>query len=340
MKNIAEYYKVYIKNNVVTPPINSVMVSTLAGSTAGYVDGTVSTSKFDHPTGVAIDSSGNVYVADNTTKIRKITSAGIVTTLAGSIRGFANGTGNAAQFNFPAGVAVDSSGNLYVGDSDNNKIRKITPAGVVSTLAGSVSGFADGTGSAAKFDHPLGVAVDSSGNVYVADQNNHKIRKITSAGVVSTLAGSVSGFADGTGSAAKFNSPIGVAVDSSGNVYVGDTLNFKIRKITPAGVVTTIAGSTGGYADGTGSAAKFNRPYGVAVDSSGNVYVADDVFNEKIRKITPAGVVTTLAGSTQGYADGAGSTAKFYHPSYVAVDSSGNLYVTEYNGNRIRKITQ
>ena len=337
MKTIAEYYK--NKYAVTPPPTNTVMVTTLAGSTAGYADGTGTAAQFFHPSGVAVDSSGNVYVADSYNhKIRKITPQGVVTTLAGSTAGYADGTGTAAQFYDPYGLAVDSSGNVYVADLINHKIRKITPQGVVSTFAGSTAGYADGTGTAAQFNDPYGLAFDSSGNVYVADRDNHKIRKITPAGVVTTLAGSTAGYADGTGTAAKFNYPSGVAVDSSGNVYVVDYFNQKIRKITPAGVVTTLAGSTAGYADGTGTAAQFYNPEGVAVDSSGNLYVSDRV-NQKIRKITPQGVVTTLAGSTAGYVDGPATTAKFSDPNGVAVDSIGNVYVGDSYNRKIRKIT-
>ncbi|MFH7000470.1 MBG domain-containing protein [Flavobacterium sp. FlaQc-57] len=316
-------------------------VTTLAGSTQGNADGTGTQSQFVSPRGVAVDPSGNVYVADtNNHKIRKITPAGVVTTLAGSTQGFADGTGTQAQFYTPAGVAVDPSGNVYVADTGNNKIRKITPGGAVTTLAGSTQGVVDGTGTASQFSGPTGVAVDALGNVYVADQGNSKIRKITPGGEVTTLAGStgsVIGFEDGTGSAARFKNPTGVAVDASGNVYVADTYNQKIRKITPAGVVSTLAGSTSGFADGTGSAAKFFSPLGVAVDAFGNVYVADPA-NNKIRKITQAGEVTTLAGSTSGDTDGTGIQAKFNGPYGVAIDVSGDLYVADNGNYKIRKI--
>jgi hypothetical protein len=321
------------------------VVSTLAGGTLGFADGAGSLAKFYNPAGIAVDGGGNLYVADNSnSRIRKITSAGVVSTLAGSgLAGFADGAGTSAKFSTPNGVAVDGNGNVYVGDYSNQRIRKITSAGVVSTLAGSgVLGYADGTGSAAKFYSPFGLAVDGSGNVLVADTNNHVIRKVTSAGVVTTFAGAVANFGptDGAGSAASFYFPRSVAVDGAGNVFVADGNNHKIRKITSAGVVSTLAGlGTAGLADGTGTAAKFSNPYGAAVDGNGNVYVGD-TSNHVIRKITSAGVVSTLAGAgTIGFADGAGSAAKFCNPSGVAVDANGNVYVADRNNHDIRKIT-
>ena len=212
-----------------------------------------------------------------------------------------------------------------------------------SVLAGSsTSGSADGIGSTATFDHPWGMAADASGNVYVADEDNNLIRKITPAGVVTTFAGSGSvGSSDGTGTAASFSAPTGLAVDGSGNVYVADRNNDEIRKITPAGVVTTLAGNTtSGFTNATGTAAAFNQPFAVALDSSGNVYVADQQ-NNAIRKVTPTGVVTTLAGSgTAGFTDATGTAAQFHFPSGVAVDGSGNVYVTDQINNCIRKVTQ
>jgi hypothetical protein len=263
----------------VTPPYT---FTTLAGTAGmqGAADGTGSAAQFYNPAGTAVDSIGNVYVTDLYNHvIRKITSGGVVTTFVGlaGTYGSADGTGSAARFHNPFEIAVDSAGNLYVSDELNHTIRKITSAGVVTTLAGSVGspGSADGTGSAAQFNTPVGVAVDGLGNIYVADFGNSTIRMVTPAGVVTTLAGTAGspGSADGTGSLALFNQPYGVAVDTGGNVYVGDTYNHTIRKITSGGVVTTLAGLAGspGSADGTGSAARFNHPTSLTVDSAGNL---------------------------------------------------------------------
>jgi sugar lactone lactonase YvrE len=290
-------------------------VTTLAGTPLGYnggsADGTGSAAQFSQPMGVAVDQSGNVFVADTgNNTIRKITPAGVVTTLAGTpgTGGSADGLGMFAQFSRPAGVAVDQSGNVFVADMNNNTIRRITPAGAVTTLAGTPGsysgGSADGTGADAQFSHPIAVAVDTNGNVYVADTGtadglsffgNYDIRKITSAGVVTTLAGApYSGTApifpdqtplvtsaDGVGAAARFGFPSGVAVDASGTVYVADSTNSTIRKVTAAGAVTTLGGTAGvtGAHDGAGAAAQFNAPSGVAVDSRGNLFVADTTNN-------------------------------------------------------------
>ena len=384
------------------------IVSTLAGNpnASGFTDGTGSAARFSGASGVAVDGAGNVYVADQSNStIRKITSAGVVTTLAGTpgVTGNADGTGNAAQFYYPTAIAVDVSGdNIYVAQSYNHTIRKVTSAGVVTTLAGTpgVAGSADGNGSAALFNKPQGLAVDGSGNVYVADTNNGLIRKITSGGEVTTLA------AVGT---VGYPGLVGVAVGGNGVIYVADS--YSIRNVTSEGVVTTFFGTPGQYTgyysfpsglavdgngnvyiansysvvkvsstgvfseyashetaqgdqDGTGVAARFNGPVGIAADDLGNAYVAD-VFNNRLRKVTSAGVVTTLLGGfNQPYGlarDGAGNlyvadtennivrkvstggvvttlAGGFNKPQAVAVDGSGNVYVADTNNHVIRKI--
>lgn len=306
------------------------------------------TSSLSRPFAVALDSSGNIYVANaGDYTVRTVTPAGVGSVLAGTPGegGSVDGIGTAALFNFPCGVAVDGSGNVYVADFDNHTIRKIAPGGVVSTFAGMAgqAGSTDGMGAAARFYRPAGVAVDRSGNVYVADAGNGTIRTISPLGVVSTLAGTAGqiGSADGTGGAAQFDWPSSVAVDGSGNVYVADYENDVIRKVTSSGVVSTIAGTAGqpGSADGTGAAAQFHSPSGVAVDASGNVYVADS-FNNTIRMITPAAVVSTLAGTPgqSGSSDGTGAAALFYGPFGVAVDGSGDVLVADTFNNAIRKV--
>ena len=326
-------------------------VDLLAGNTdgVGSVDGTGASARFFMPFGNTVDAAGNVYVADtNNSTIRKISPTGIVTTLAGTpgVVGSADGTGAVAQFNTPIGVAVDGMGNVFVGDQNNHTIRKISPAGAVTTFAGTpgIPGSADGSGIGAQFWWPFNLALDIDGNVYVADQGNATIRKITNSGVVSTLAGSPSGrgTADGTGAAALFENPTGLALDSTGNIYVADYTAHTIRKISPVGVVTTLAGTPDipGTIDGNGSAARFNRPSSLATDGVGNVYVADSA-NQTIRKISPSGTVSTIAGTvgTWGWAEGSGTSAIFYSPWGIASDQLGNLFVADTNNNSIRKIS-
>jgi sugar lactone lactonase YvrE len=300
------------------------------------------TATFNIPYGLAIDATGNVYVGDSYNHlIRKISPTGVVSTLAGTagMPGGVDGSGQTARFYYPRGVAVDTSGHVYVADYYNHSIRKITPAGVVSTLAGTgAPGTLNGTGKTAQFNYPSDVAIDTNGNLYVADTHNHLTRQITPLGVVTTLAGvgGTSGYVEGTAATAQFHSPYGVAVDPSGHVYVADQGNHCIRKITPAGVVTTLGVLEGiiGYADGTSS------PSGIATDPSGNVYVADTI-NNLIRKISPAGVVRTVAGlgGSPSFADGTGAAAQFNNPAGLAFDTSGHLYVADQDNHRIRKIT-
>ncbi len=329
----------------ISPAGAATTVAGLAGRSSS-VDGTGLAARFEDPYALAIDSSGQTWVADATDhSIRKVSASGVVTTVAGAAgqHGSADGAGSAARFFTPQGIAVDTQGNAYVADSGNATVRKISAAGVVSTLAGSpgLRGRTDGTGAQARFGEPYGVAVDRAGNVYVADTGNSNIRKITSAGVVSTLAGSgTPGLVDGIGLAAQFLVPFDLAVDADGNVYVCDHGSHAVRKITPAGVVTTLAGGAGpGRDDGTGRAARFQFPSGIAVDAAGTVYLAD-TDNQALRQISPAGVVTTLAGGQGvGWVNGIGAAAKFFNPKDVAVDAAGQLVVAD-RGNHVLRLAR
>jgi hypothetical protein len=313
----------------------------------GTADGTNGTAQFFRASGVALDGYGNLYVTDQDMHtLRKVTSAGVVTTLAGSAfqRGTNDGLGGAARFQSPMGVAVDKGGNIYVADFENDLVRMVTSNGTVTTLAGNawiqdqfhtaVGGYQDGTGTNARFNGPAGVAVDSLTNIYVADFHNCVIRKVTSAGVVTTLAGNPgqAGTNDGSGPNALFDGPIGLAMDAATNLYVLDYSNCVVRKVTSGGVVTTLAGNPGhaGSADGAGANALFNHPMGITVDSATNIYVGDTV-NETIRKVTCAGVVTTIGGvpGVMGSQYGIGTNAQFHFPRGVAVDGSGRIFLVD-----------
>lgn len=272
--------------------------------------------------------------------------AQLVLTIAGQLDsiGALNGPALQSHFNNPHGIATDGFGNIYVADRFGHLIRKITPGGTVSTLAGSGNqGTVDGIGTAAEFNEPWGLCTDSVGNVYVADTRNNKIRKIDVNGNVTTFAGTGNfGTSNGPALAATFGNPVGIEIDeSTGTVYVADHLTHIIRKIDPAGNVSTLAGTPflTGLTDGQGTSARFNRPYGLTLDNNGNIIVADE-WNHMIRRITPTGLVTTIAGNgTVGSQDGTGTAAMFNYPWDIAIDANGDMFVADGYNDVIRKIT-
>lgn len=327
--------------------IATTAVTTFAGTTGGSTNGTGAAALFNLPSGMSVDSSGNIYIADTyNDTIRKITPGGVVTLLAGQVgvSGAANGAGTASTFSSPFCTAVDPSGNVYVADTGNSLIRKITTGGTVSNFAGTgSSGYGDNnTGTSAVFSYPQAIISDPSGNLYVGDGQNFRIRKITSAGAVTTVAGSgTSQSVDGSGTAASFGYPAAMAMDASGNIYVADSAGNTIRKIDTSFNVTTIAGSAGvsGFTDGQGSAALFNTPNGIAVGSNGIIYVADTA-NNAIRRVTPGGKVTTVVGTNTQLNTVLGSVVKgaaLYAP-FALTAVGGMLYIV--TGNSVLRVPQ
>ena len=320
-------------------------VSTLAGTdTAAFADGTGSSARFSGIFGMALDASGNLFVGDAlNSRIRKITPDGVVTTFAGSgVVGNVNGTGSTATFLTPSGIVIGASGDMYVTDAGNHNVRKITSAGVVTSVAGSGT-FAsrDGNGVNASFKTPSGIVIDSSGNLFVGDAEAHVIRKITPNGDVTTFAGitDFAGSTDGALGVATFNDPSGLAIDAANNLYVADAKNNKIRKVTPAGVVSTLAGTgAAGATNGAATVATFNVPVNLSIDADGFLYVAEAAGN-LIRKISPSGKVSTVAGGGASVdAADTGAGARFQAPTSVVFDKSKTLYVAD--GNKIRKLVR
>lgn len=382
-------------------------VSTFTGVAGenGTADGMLAAARFGEISSLVFDAAGNLYAVDDGCVIRKITPAGVVSTLAGQRgeHGHVDSIGAAARFGYIAALAVDAAGNLYASDSLTVTIRRISTTGVVSTFAGSAGqvGAADGMGSVARFGRPMGLTVDSAGTVFVGDAGNHTLRKITPSGLVSTVAGKTGlyGGLDGTGEEARFVELSALIADPTGNVLATDSVEGTIRKITPAGVVTTLVG-TGrdnalesidgpdsaaqlapllglaiapnrdvfiadnfhsvirkvpaggkiltfaggmderGLVDGPGADARFTTPEAVAVAADGTVFVAD-TGNDCVRKITPAGIVSTLTDLTGDYniLDGIGDSPAFRHPTGIAVDAAGTLYLSDSGNYIVRKIT-
>lgn len=324
-----------------TQPFWPARVTTLAGDgIPGAVDGPAATSRFDDPFGVALDSRGSVYVADagNSNRIRRIAPDGTVATFAGSKEGFLDGIGSAAAFHTPSAIAFDHEGNLYVADTGNHAIRKITKDGTVSTLAGNgTPGEADGIGRAAQFNGPVGLAVDAAGIVYVADTYNDRIRRIGRDGTVTTIAGGARpGNADGIGTAASFDTPSALAVTAYGTLYVADTGNNAIRRVAADGTVTTIAAPVEGE-----RRAPLRRPVGLALTRDGYLYIAASAGG-RILQLTPEGEFRPLPdadvpASSDGF--GPDGSVQLYGPRGIAVERDGSLVVADAQAHRLHRLS-
>ena len=332
-------------------------ISTIAGTGGGGFSGdggpgTAAT--LTRPYDVVVDRSGNIFISDDNQYIRKLAPSGIITSIAGvGISGYSGDGGPAtdAEINYSGGMAVDNSGNLYFTDYLNSRVRIITPAGIINTIAGTgTPGFSGdgGPATAAMLNGPESIAIDLADNIYIAEAGNSIVRKISPSGIISTYAGtgtSVGSTGDGgPATAALLAGPSGIAVDDTGNVYIADLGNSKVRKISVSGTITTIGG-TGGHGfggdGGPATSAIFSNPYDVAVDYLGNVYIAD-AGNSRVRMINPTGIISTVAGSTSsGYSGdgGAATAAELFSDKGVSIDRCGNLYISDQENNCIRMVS-
>ncbi len=320
-------------------------VSTVVGQTSGSRDGNLQTAQLEQPTGLVINQTGLIYLSSAHT-IRRVGPKDSVSTLAGGPEGYLDAAGTLARFSHPNALVFDSQGNLYIADSGNHAIRKLSPLGQVTTLVGGTAGYADGPLIAARLFNPKGLAIDAQDNLYVSEgglvtdggMTRFHIRKITPAGWVSTLAGSSQGQADGPGATAAFLRPEGLAIDSQGNLYVADTGNHRIRRVSPDGRVSTFAGSVQGYADGIGSAARLDGPADIELDpATGNLYVSEYQGN-RLRLITPGAAVSSLIASPAGFAEGPLTTASVNGPLGLQLTTEGALLFCDSLNHRLRRI--
>jgi uncharacterized protein (TIGR03437 family) len=342
-------------NNRIRKVSASGIISTVAGNDGfGFSGdgGPAISASFAYPSGVAVDASGSLFIADTfNCRIRKVSTSGIISTVAGNGNGGFSGDGGlatSAELYNPGGIAVDASGNLFIADTDNRRIRKVSTSGIISTVAGNGNSGSSGDGgqaTSAALAGPAGIAVDASGNLFIADYN--RVRKVSTSGIIATVAGNGNFDFSGDGgpaTGAVLNQPEGVATDASGNLFIADTQNERIRKVSSGGIITTVAGSASYGFSGDGgpaTAASLYEPEGIAVDASGNFFIAD-YANNRVRKVSTSGVITTVAGNgANGFSGDGGpaTSASLNSPSGVAVDASGNLFIADLYNNRIRKVS-
>ena len=328
--------------------------SASAGVLPSSIISTATGAGLNQPYGVVFDQSGNMYIASAGNNIvRKVTPAGVVSTYAGNgTSGYAGdgGPATSAELNYPIALAINASGDLFIADSSNNAVREVTPSGIISTVAGTgTSGYTGNGGPAtsAELSEPAGLLFDASGDLLIADSNNNVIRKVTPSGIISTIVGNhTSGYTGdgGPATSAELAAPYGMAFDAAGNLFFADASNNVIRKVTPSGVISTVVGTgTAGYTGDGMSAltAELHYPESVSFDTHGNMFIAD-TFNSAIREVSSLGVISTVSGNgTQGYSGDGGpaSSATLHYPSYMALNSSGSLFIADTTNNVVREIT-
>jgi sugar lactone lactonase YvrE len=351
MKKILSISLLFLINNT-----NAQIITTVVGNgTNGYSGdgGQATAAEIYAPNGLAFDAAGNLYIADSGNNlIRKVTTSGIITTFAGNGTHVFSGDGGqatAAGIYGPTGVACDAAGNLYIADSYNFRVRKVTTSGIITTFAGNgTNGFSGDGGQAtdAGIFGPGGITFDASGNLYIADNDNSYIRKVNTAGIITTYAGNgTSGYSGDGGQAtdAEIDSQYGICCDATGNLYIAEFDNYYIRKVSTSGIITTVAGNgTGNYSGdgGLATAAGIYNPTFISCDVAGNLYIAD-FSNQRIREVTTAGIITTVAGNgTAGYSGygGLATAAQIYNPGGITFDAIGNMYIADNADSRIRMI--
>jgi len=327
------------------------IISAVGSGTIGFSGdgGPAAGAQLKNPAGVALDAAGNLYIADQGNyRVREVSADGIITSIAGNgTKSFSGDGGLAARARllYPVGMAVDRTGNVYIADTANNRVRRISSNGIIVTVAGGgTAGLGDGgPATSAQLKNPVGVALDAAGNLYIADQVNYRVRKVSASGIIITVAGNgTQGFSGdgGPATSAQLYYPTGVAVDGAGNLYIADSGNNRVRKVS-SGVITTVAGGgTGGLADGgTATSAQMDWPVGLAVDAAGNLYISD---GQRVRKVSPSGIITVVAGNgTWGFSGDGGpaASAQLNGPQGMALDPAGNLYITEYYNHCVRKVS-